>query len=50
MTNFGITLFTGTMIIVLNFLVDMLAVVIARISRSPRVGRRMFGGVAARTT
>jgi peptide/nickel transport system permease protein len=47
----GITLFTGTVIIVLNFLVDMLAVVIdPRISRSPRVGRGMFGGVAARTT
>ena len=42
----GITLFTGTMIIVLNFLVDMLAVVIdPRISRSPRAGRpAILGG------
>jgi hypothetical protein len=39
------------MIIVLNFLVDMLALVIdPRISRSPRVGRRVFGGADARAT
>jgi peptide/nickel transport system permease protein len=37
----GITLFTGTMIIVLNLLVDLLAVVVdPRISQSPRADRR----------
>ena len=42
----GITLFTGTTIIVLNFLVDMLAVIIdPRISQSPRTGRG-FGSLA----
>ena len=43
----GITLFTGTTIIVLNFLVDMLAVIIdPRISQSPRADRRSVLGAA----
>jgi peptide/nickel transport system permease protein len=46
----GITLFTGTMIIVLNLLVDLLAVIVdPTISRSPRAGRGVFG-LAPRTT
>jgi peptide/nickel transport system permease protein len=45
----GITLFTGTMIIVLNLLVDIFAVIVdPTISRSPRAGRGAFG-VASRT-
>ena len=44
----GITLFTGTMIIVLNLLVDLFAVIIdPRISRSPRAGRPAILGGAA---
>jgi peptide/nickel transport system permease protein len=43
----GITLFTGTMIIVLNLLVDLFAVIIdPRISQSPRADRRAVLGTA----
>jgi peptide/nickel transport system permease protein len=43
----GITLFTGTMIIVLNLLVDLLAVIIdPTITTSPRGGRSRFGASA----
>jgi peptide/nickel transport system permease protein len=43
----GITLFTGTMIIVLNLLVDLLAVIVdPRISQSPRADRRAALGTS----
>jgi peptide/nickel transport system permease protein len=46
----GITLFTGTVIIVLNLLVDLIAVVLdPTIRHSPRAGRRPLG-LSARTT
>ncbi len=46
----GITLFTGTVIIVLNLLVDLFAVAVdPTISRSPRAGRRLGSPVAARS-
>ena len=45
----GITLFTGTVIIVLNLFVDLLALIVdPRITQSPRAGRSF--GFAARTT
>ena len=46
----GITIFTGTMIIVLNLLVDIVSVILdPRIRRSPRAGRGAFG-LTARAT
>jgi len=46
----GITLFTGTVIIVLNLLVDLFAVAVdPTISRSPRAGRRPGAPAAARS-
>jgi len=46
----AITAFTGTMIIVLNLLVDIVAVILdPRIRRSPRAGRGAFG-LASRLT
>ena len=46
----GITLFTGTVIIVLNLLVDLFAVAVdPTISRSPRAGRRLGSPAAARS-
>jgi hypothetical protein len=48
--RFRITIFTGTMIIVLNLLVDIVAVILdPRIGRSPRSGSGAFG-LTARAT